>query len=144
MGWLRQSGQVALATPDWRLCHTVIFIISLCEYYTIGREMQGNFRKGITDICKLMVIRAMWIHTLHCFLHWVYPWDDENVAQKLHHIDGGFGPGIMFFIPKYFNIGILAVGYDTDKDIGISNFICYRSGNMGGSSATWNSLTYSV
>ena len=26
MGWLRQSGQVALATPDWRLCRTVIFI----------------------------------------------------------------------------------------------------------------------
>ena len=38
MGWLRESGQVALATPDWRLCRTVIFKLDIVE--TIRLKLQ--------------------------------------------------------------------------------------------------------
>lgn len=57
--------------------------------------------------------------------------DFGNAAEKLQHMDMSSGPGILLFVQKRFRIGILAVGHDTNKDIGILYFACYRIGNMG-------------
>ena len=48
MGWLRQSGQVALATPDWRLCRTVIFNYGRIYIRPARRQKSRHIRESNT------------------------------------------------------------------------------------------------